>query len=289
MLKSISVSRIPSTACISCFAERAKTAICMDQICALEAVVNGLKLQLNSLNLAGSGQNATPNPNLSESSLNFLSESGYWEDVKTSEQLYGAIEVDSFKITLKSLPSLKNRANLVDAYYDLLVEETKVTKPQAARKLLVKLLQAGRELTNACSILDRVKCLETMSVYHERNANHEIHFSKLCDSCTRIKLKFATRPLLALPPQVQTFRDTLRQIPSFQGSLNMIDELCSYGCYGCEESEDFFHYSLLLYQLESISCNIEDRTKFWMAFDIMSQSINGAIDGLLSQVSNLTM
>ncbi|KAI9350892.1 hypothetical protein BDR26DRAFT_851716 [Obelidium mucronatum] len=247
MLKSIAMSPIPSTACISCFAERAKAAICMDQIRALETVVNGLKLQVASYTTPPTTQ-----------------------DVSFLSTTYGPIEVDSFRIIIKSLPSFKNLSKEVDAFYDLLVEETRITSPKAARRLLIKIVRVSRELMDRCNLMDRMKCLEVMSIFHERNAKHEIHFSKLCEPSEKDKLEAANNvPLENLPTQISRLRNSLRAIPSFQNSKQLVDLFCGLWAHG--RDMDFFYSNYLLYQLEILSRSVEDRTMLWVAVEIATQ------------------
>ncbi|KAI9328945.1 hypothetical protein BDR26DRAFT_873326 [Obelidium mucronatum] len=258
VLKGATFSSIPVTACISCFAERAKTAICMDQICALETVVNGLKIQLE--NTATESLNSSQSPETTYTANASEMDESVWEDVKSAEQLYGPMEVDSFKITVKSLPSFKYRQDFVDEYFDLIEQEAKVATPREARQLLVKIVKANSKVRKVCSVMDRMKCLELTAIFHERNLKQEIHFSKLCEPSERSKQKVANRPLTNMPPQVERFNLTVKSIPSFKDSFDLVDQLCSFWVYECD-SDDFFHMNYLLFQLEIISKDVEDRTK----------------------------
>ncbi|KAJ3287888.1 hypothetical protein HDU79_005358, partial [Rhizoclosmatium sp. JEL0117] len=174
--------------CLSCAAERMKNAICTDQIVALERLVYELKasqqttiistppqpMQLTDPFLFDIQQSPFHFSNSSldgAMNLDFLLEES--EDKKTSEQLYGPIEVESFIITIKALPSLKERGTFIDNYFELAVKETRITSQKAARKLLIEFVRRFKQLIDFTSIMDRHKLMEIFSIFHERNAKHE--------------------------------------------------------------------------------------------------------------------
>ncbi|KAJ3078702.1 hypothetical protein HDU99_000422 [Rhizoclosmatium hyalinum] len=197
--------------------------------------------------------------------LDFLLEES--EDKKTSEELYGPIEVESFIITIKALPSLKDRGAFIDSYFELAVKETRITSQKAARKLLIEFVRRGKEFIDFTSIMDRHKLMEIFSIYHERNAKHEIHFSNLCAPSEETRRQYANRPLGQLPAPVQAFRDTMKAVPSFKDHGDIID------------------------QLEILSKSVEDRTKFWVAFEIVrhSSQSNNTLEDLIAQVENASL
>ncbi|KAJ3100920.1 hypothetical protein HK100_004634, partial [Physocladia obscura] len=91
----------------------------------------------------------------------------------TSEQLYGPIEVESFKITMKCFDSLRNHQELVDNWFDLFQAQSKVSNSREARRLMVKLNHAGRKMFSVASQEEWPKFNELFSIYHQRNVKHE--------------------------------------------------------------------------------------------------------------------
>ncbi|KAJ3121267.1 hypothetical protein HK100_012444 [Physocladia obscura] len=191
---------------------------------------------------------------------------------KTSEQLYGPMEVDSFKIILKHSTSLRHHPELVDGLFDLLLAQTRVTNVRDARRILVKINRACFRLLEK---IDRV----------EQSKYNEIHFNDLCAPPEEIKQQFAARPVGKLPPHVERFRDTLRSIPSFHDYYAVIDQFCCFWVHKEDiRGEAFYMYNYLLYMHEILCRNVEDRAKFWEAYDRVWASDHKSVGDLLDKV-----
>ncbi|KAJ3030474.1 UNVERIFIED_CONTAM: hypothetical protein HDU68_008890 [Siphonaria sp. JEL0065] len=249
---------LPPNACISCHSERAKTKICMDQILSLESAVADLKYSLSPFSANDSF--LADLINIDGGDMDFLTG---WEDVKTSEELFGPIEVESFKITVKALPSFKDAHHLVDSFYQLVQAEASMKNTRDARKLLIQICKVYRELMDKCTILDRMKCAELMAIFHERNANHEIHFSKLCEPSEREKSQAAKRSLDNFPLPIVRLQQSLKAIPSFKECGAVIDQFCSFWLFK----------------------NVEDRTNLWVAIEIASQWNKQEYNNLIAKAS----
>ncbi|KAJ3087082.1 hypothetical protein HK100_008486 [Physocladia obscura] len=205
---------------------------------------------------------------------------------KTSEQLYGPLEIESFKITLKCFNSWRKRPELVDNLFDLFQAQSKVTNVREARRIMVKMNRAGREL---CQDLiddeEADKLNEIIAIYHERNAKHEVHFNELCAPRQEIKQQFASRPVINLPPHARKLQESLKAIPSFKTCGTIIDQLCCFWVYKQDISaESFFYFNYLIHQLETASRNVEDRVRFWKAYDVVWLADHQPYDDLLDQV-----
>ncbi|KAJ3080826.1 hypothetical protein HK100_010041, partial [Physocladia obscura] len=78
---------------------------------------------------------------------------------------------------------------------------------------------------------------------------------------------FASRPL-HLTPETQKLRENLKAIPSFQNYGQVIDQFCNIWANKEDINGDtFFYFNYLVHQLETASKNVDDRVKFWKAFD----------------------
>ncbi|KAJ3346682.1 hypothetical protein HDU83_002804 [Entophlyctis luteolus] len=230
--------------------------------------------------------------NMSVSSMSSLpssSSSILLPTTKSSEQLFGPMEVETFRIILKQVTSLRRRPELVDGLFDLLLAQTKVTNVRDARRVLV---QINRACFNVLEVIDRAeksKYNELFAIFHERNAKHEIHFSELCAPPEEIKQQFAQRVLKPLPPHVFQFRNTLKCIPSLgTGEAgSMVDQFCNLWVYKEDiRGEGFYYYNYCLYELERLCTNVEDRSKFWEAYDAVWASDHANVEVLLDKVEH---
>ncbi|KAJ3347598.1 hypothetical protein HDU83_001957 [Entophlyctis luteolus] len=208
---------------------------------------------------------------------------------KTSEQLFGPMEVETFRIVLKQVPSLRRRPELVDSLFDLLLAQTKITNVRDARRVLVQINRACFNVLEAIDRADKSKYNELFAIFHERNAKHEIHFSELCAPPEEIKQQFAQRILKPLPPHVFQFRNTLKCIPSLgTGEAGtMVDQFCNLWVYKEDiRGEGFYYYNYCLYELERLCTNVEDRSKFWEAYDGMWASDHANVEVLLGKIEH---
>ncbi|KAJ3347599.1 hypothetical protein HDU83_001958 [Entophlyctis luteolus] len=190
---------------------------------------------------------------------------------KPSEELFGPMEVDTFKITLKHCTSLRRCPELVDQLFDMLQAETRVTNVRDARKVLVKINRACFRLLENIDRAEKSRYNELFAIFHERNAKHEIYFSELWAPPEHVKRQFASRPLRSLPPHVARFQAILKSIPSYQSSveaITVVNQFCNIWVYEEDiDGEGFYYYNYCLYYLERLCKNVEDRSKFWEAYD----------------------
>ncbi|ORY40465.1 hypothetical protein BCR33DRAFT_719446 [Rhizoclosmatium globosum] len=82
----------------------------------------------------------------------------------------------------------------------------------------------------------------------------------------------------------------MKAVPSFKDHGEIIDQVCSFWVYECD-AEGFFVLNYLLYQLEILSKSVEDRTKFWVAFEIVRHSgqSSNTLEDLIAQVENASL
>ncbi|KAJ3094058.1 hypothetical protein HK100_006296, partial [Physocladia obscura] len=182
----------------------------------------------------------------------------------SAEQLYGRIDVQSFKAKAFLIPPLKNAKN-VDRIFGLFVKVSKARNIEIARSLLLKIMREHGRIQQKCGIIDRMNFIDVLAEFNTKHHAHVIHWCKMC-----IEHSFVPKqtPIIEkdLPPSILKFRTSVRKISGFSQSLTIIDELCHFLNAGDEYTiEDIFQVNYLLHSTLNQCKNIEERTRFWLA------------------------
>ncbi|KAJ3125430.1 hypothetical protein HK100_010817 [Physocladia obscura] len=268
--------------CLSCAAERLKNAICMRQIRTLETALRKAKTKgISSLASSATALTGSVPINPFPPAVNFN-----LQDFAFLDRFLDSCIPNSPNLATPAHPELTMSSEYL---YGPIEAKTKVSNNQDARKALVKYISVFREAFTKVTLLDYPKFNEIFSIFYERNANHQIHFSKLFAPKPEVIAQLESRPTTRpIPFSAKTMQTQLKQIPSFDSPETgaIIDQLCNYWVYTPDQliSEDFFYFEFLLYQLEIACKNFDDRTRLWQAFDALWKSDYRVVDQLLMTV-----
>ncbi|KAJ3128348.1 hypothetical protein HK100_009220 [Physocladia obscura] len=206
-----------------------------------------------------------------------------------AEELYGPIQIEPYKTQTKSLSSLKS-SKIVDRIFDLFVRQSRATDTRIARVLLLKSIREHMRLTDRCTVLDRVNFLEITANFQVKNSQHLMHFRNMCAPPDMPKSKIDVDTFQSMP-HVGLFREALRAIPSLAGSFNVIDHLSEFWIKDDEEydAEKFFQLNQILHSLSVLCVTVEDKKKFWMAFELVRTNKRKEVDEFLAGVEAVTI
>ncbi|ORY32402.1 hypothetical protein BCR33DRAFT_856497 [Rhizoclosmatium globosum] len=203
----------------------------------------------------------------------------------TATELYGPPEVDTVRIALKQLPSLKD-CKFVDLMMDTFVEQCKRSDQKWMIKSLLRTMSYRHNMLDACNIMDRQKVLELLVIFAERNKNHLTYRNTIINEGVESATKAVsaaralsgglgpstsqtrvTHGTLQPSPLQKRLVDELLKIPSLANSKDTIIELCvemqSHMDSNTERSQDsLINLMRLGKQLESMCQTLEDKTKF---------------------------
>ncbi|KAJ3106724.1 hypothetical protein HK100_003685 [Physocladia obscura] len=211
-----------------------------------------------------------------------------------AEELYGPMQFEPYKTQTKSLSSL-NSSKIVDRIFDLFIKspylpsrnkrQSRATDTRIARVILLKTIREHMRLTDRCSVLDRVNFLEITANFQVKNSQHLMHFRNLCAPPDIPKSKIDIDTFQSMP-RVGLFREALRSIPSLADSFDIIDHLSEFWIKDNEEydAERFFQLNQILHSLSVLCVTVEDKKKFWMAFELVRTNKRKEVDELLAGV-----
>ncbi|KAJ3023461.1 UNVERIFIED_CONTAM: hypothetical protein HDU68_008599 [Siphonaria sp. JEL0065] len=79
-----------------------------------------------------------------------------------------------------------------------------------------------------------------------------------------------------LKPSINLMRDSLLALPSFRSApeaISLINELCVQSTADSLTPEFFYRMKQIMYQLEALTLDLEDRTKMWLAVEVGRQGV----------------
>ncbi|ORY53563.1 hypothetical protein BCR33DRAFT_844868 [Rhizoclosmatium globosum] len=147
---------IAPSPCLNCSAESFKSSMYFVQIQTLQAQMVQLKAELDLWKSEAIRYRAP---------LALITASPHFRHV------HGPIEVETTRILMKSIPSLKNSKNVdvVLQHISDRVREREMLKP---KEWLARCMRAFTDMFDECTVMDRLKVIEAMAVFYERNKNH---------------------------------------------------------------------------------------------------------------------
>ncbi|KAJ3289889.1 hypothetical protein HDU79_003702 [Rhizoclosmatium sp. JEL0117] len=293
--------------CASCVAERIKTTVQMDQIRNLEARLAQIEAEnvllkgiiatppgTVSQSVPGSGGTANGNGLFGDFSMDmeldalFASLIPPDEMNRSSEELFGPLEIESARIALSAVDSLKDKKEAVDTMFETYLAQSRVSNPKEARKLIFKSVRAIVQLLDECSILDRSKVAEIFSVFQARNALHERHFSKLSAPLPSSKPK-QPLDLSKLPAEMMIVRDMMHKIPSFacKEARDLIDEMCILSTKRPFDDDLLFQSKHVLYKLEALCTTVDERANMWIAVEVAREGLRKDLTDLMERMEKI--
>ncbi|KAJ3106925.1 CSN-associated deubiquitinating enzyme Ubp12 [Physocladia obscura] len=205
------------------------------------------------------------------------------------EELYGPVEVESFKSKIKAMEPFRYRPKVVDRTFDLYLRTSKATETRTARSLMLKIIRETLRLLDRCGIVERVQVIETIAEYRLKYTKHIRYWREMC-AFSEHEPKRNQLLRENITPRVIAFRDALKSIPSLVEYHGMIDDMCDFWVAEYEyDPQEFFH---LVYMVNSlaIACeDIKDSTKFWLSFFIVRQSRHNQMDELIAEAEAVTI
>ncbi|KAJ3078701.1 hypothetical protein HDU99_000421 [Rhizoclosmatium hyalinum] len=293
--------------CASCVAERIKTTVQMDQIRNLEARLAQIEAENVLLKgiiatppgtvsplVPGSGGTANGSTLFGDFSMDmeldalFASLIPPDEMNRSSEELFGPLEIESARIALSAVDSLKDKKEAVDTMFETYLAQSRVSNPKEARKLIFKSVRAIVQLLDECSILDRSKVAEIFSVFQARNALHERHFSKLSAPLPSSKPK-QPLDLSKLPAEMMIVRDMMHKIPSFacKEARDLIDEMCILSTKRPFDDDLLFQSKHVLYKLEALCTTVDERANMWIAVEVAREGLRKDLTDLMERMEKI--
>ncbi|ORY30671.1 hypothetical protein BCR33DRAFT_564071 [Rhizoclosmatium globosum] len=163
--------------CSTCIAEQFKSSVLHSQLNQMESRLSSLSNENQSLKqqLAVStsvspnfGLSSYPGTAYSVNEWLAVLQGGEESGLKSANDLYGPVELDSARIALQSVKSLQGNG-VADQFLDVIDAQSKTTSPQTIRMLQVKLSICAQTALSLCTIVDRQKCIEIYANLFIRN------------------------------------------------------------------------------------------------------------------------
>ncbi|KAI8614805.1 hypothetical protein BC830DRAFT_351226 [Chytriomyces sp. MP71] len=135
---------------------------------------------------------------------------------------------------LKMLPSLKH-SKYVDELLDLFLVQAHCSEA----KRIYKIVSVRYKLIDSCSVIDKQAYIEIMELFFKRNQKHREHWNTIMSAAGKSpKSQSGSSPAsmsaLSTPSgkpfgnendPAKIFKDTVKTIPSLQGTDELIDEV----------------------------------------------------------------
>ncbi|KAJ3060878.1 hypothetical protein HDU99_005746, partial [Rhizoclosmatium hyalinum] len=136
------------------------------------------------------------------------------------EDMHGPIEVETTRILMKAIPSLKNSKN-VDIVLQHISDQVREREVFNPKEWLPRCMRAFTNLFDECTVMDRLKVIEAMAVFYERNKKHFGFLHDLWDRFVAIE-PTNLKPInldLSKPnhQRMQQLKHSLLRIPSIAG------------------------------------------------------------------------
>ncbi|KAJ3063713.1 hypothetical protein HDU98_000492 [Podochytrium sp. JEL0797] len=212
----------------------------------------------------------------------------------SNEDLRGPVEIESTRIALKSIPSLKNSSQ-VDALLDIFVQNSRRKEGRVAKKLILALMRALVVILDACTLLERAKVMEYLVVFSLRNANHMVSMHQFWTrSLGPSSVLVNIRPLDLSKPthqRLQQLKETMLHIPSYADSAALFDEYCTVWMNAFEDHnvESFFQMQVVMIKLEQVGETVEDRAALWAACEIARAGNRNEIEEMVNKMERVNL
>ncbi|KAI9334761.1 hypothetical protein BDR26DRAFT_1009586 [Obelidium mucronatum] len=297
--------------CIHCATEQFKTSLCMDQVKVLEKQVVDLKLEaevwkaralgvaahtpvlpiISSPSIGTFVLDQSPAASVSEGSMSMDSSTFMNQSMVPSEQLFGPMDIESTRRDLKLLPSLTG-LTVADDIVNMAIAQTKVDHVGQVKRMFFNMIRLLNELFDSCSVLDRAKAAEIVAKCMQGNSHH---LRYITNSWAGLLQESSTpRQPCANKANSRGFnllRSSLLSIPSLANAQDQIDEFCQIFTHALEEQDPdgFFRVHVAISNLEALLVSVEERTRFFSAFEVAREGNRKDMETLIQKVEQTAL
>ncbi|KAJ3199902.1 hypothetical protein HDU82_000068 [Entophlyctis luteolus] len=213
--------------------------------------------------------------------------------ILTAEDLYGPVTVEPYLSRIKALRSLSN-FKAADRLFDLFIVSFNrlcgTSNLRASRSLLLKHIREQMRIRDICHKADLFEFFKIFSEFQLANTKHDAHIGEICraqilqtgtdNSSCAIHLGD-----LADAKRVAAFRQYLQTIPQLAGAMNEIDYICAFWLKdGMCQDDEFYALNSMIHSLGLRCDTINDKARFWQAFEIVRDNRKKEIDDFLASI-----
>ncbi|KAJ3012670.1 UNVERIFIED_CONTAM: hypothetical protein HDU68_001079, partial [Siphonaria sp. JEL0065] len=147
----------------------------------------------------------------------------------TAEELYGPAEVESTRLSLQMIPSLKNCPH-VSEICDLFAGFARTSDILTLKRNMLKYVRAIDSMFRSCHVLDKPRVFEIFAMHYERNLLHAQYTVQIWVAFLP-PLPKSTAQVFANNESMNNesmtyFRTRVDSLPSMKGSKSLIDDFC---------------------------------------------------------------
>ncbi|ORY39816.1 hypothetical protein BCR33DRAFT_719641 [Rhizoclosmatium globosum] len=202
----------------------------------------------------------------------------------TSEELYGPFEVDTARLLIQTIPSLKNCAD-ANRLFDLLVEHSQTTDLAKTKTILLGIIRAVTGVLKQVTEEDRGAWFELVSVTQERNLHHFRYITQFWGTALPPVAPFEIDPMNPAHQLILMYKPLFLRIPSLVAVPHEVDEFLFAWARALEhqESQSFFRVNICVSKMVLL-CSVKDRAAFFSLFVEMRGENGREVDALLRKL-----
>ncbi|KAI9334758.1 hypothetical protein BDR26DRAFT_866719 [Obelidium mucronatum] len=209
----------------------------------------------------------------------------------TSEEIYGPVEIESTRLSLKMIPSLVGNPS-VDLICDSIVALTQTSDLLAMKKIMLKFVRGINHISVNCHDAERSRVFEVIAMHFERNMLH-----------TQYSVQFWSVFLPPLPAEIQIsdskpgliayinqLQENLQQLPSLAAAGDIVLEFCNTLklAFGNQSTEAFFRIGYCLNKL-FVATSLQDRAQLLRYFNGLREAQLDDVDDLVTRAEEITL